>query len=147
MFPAVGVLLPHTVLHSWSGRESSHEEQGWDVLRCPPWEQRIQGLIPVFCGDFYRTCHSSDWKIGTPVAALPGGWHNRVSDGTGWTSVSVVWLGGIESLICYFYITVAVHAIVWADRSPRYSSMLLGCEATNKQTNCIINHARFQSSK
>ena len=28
-------------------------------------------------------------KIGTPAAALPGAWHNRVSTGTGWPGVRI----------------------------------------------------------
>ena len=34
--------------------------------------------------------HTSDLKIGTPVAALPGTWCYRVSDGTGQPGVSIL---------------------------------------------------------
>ena len=37
-----------------------------------------------------RLSHSSDLKIGTPVATLPGAWRYRVSAGTGWPDVSVL---------------------------------------------------------
>ena len=33
--------------------------------------------------DFSGSSHTSDLKIGTPVATLPGAWHYRVSAGTG----------------------------------------------------------------
>ena len=39
--------------------------------------------------DFFRSSHTSDLKIGTPVAALPGAWRHRVSAGTGWPSFSI----------------------------------------------------------
>ena len=35
-----------------------------------------------FLGNFSRSSHSSVFKIGTPVAALPGAWHYRVGTGT-----------------------------------------------------------------
>ena len=57
--------------------------------------------------DFSRANHTSDFKIGTPVATLPGAWWCRVSTGTGWTSVNVLWLGEVESLICSFCLSVA----------------------------------------
>ena len=49
-------------------------------LRCLP---RLQ------C-DFSRLSHTSDLKIGTPVAILPGGWQHRVSTETGQPSVSTL---------------------------------------------------------
>ena len=33
--------------------------------------------------DFSWSSHTSDSKIGTPVATLPGAWRSRVSAGTG----------------------------------------------------------------
>ena len=33
--------------------------------------------------------HTTDLKIGTPVATLPGDWHYRVNAGTGWPGVRV----------------------------------------------------------
>ena len=70
--------------------------------------------------------HTSDLSTGTPVATLQGAWRYRVSTGTGWPCVSILWLGEVESLICSFYLSVAARTIVWADPSLRYSSMLLG---------------------
>ena len=34
--------------------------------------------------------HTNDFIIGTTVTALPGAWRNRVSAGTGWSSVSIL---------------------------------------------------------
>ena len=76
--------------------------------------------------DFPRMGHTNDLKIGTPVATLPRAWHHRVSAGTGQPSVSILWLGEVESLICNFYLCVAARKIVWADLSLRYTSTLLG---------------------
>ena len=77
-------------------------------------------------GIFLGLSHTSDLKIGTPVANLPGAWHYRVSAGTGWPGVSILWLGEMDSLICNFYLSVAANKIVWADPSLRYTRMLLG---------------------
>ena len=40
--------------------------------------------------DFSRSSHTSDLKIGTPVATLPGAWRYRVGAGIGWPSVSML---------------------------------------------------------
>ena len=40
--------------------------------------------------DFSGASHTSDLKIGTPVATLPGAWHYRVSAGTGCPSISIL---------------------------------------------------------
>ena len=41
-------------------------------------------------GGFSRLSHASDFKIGTPVATLPGVWRYRISAGTGWPGVSIL---------------------------------------------------------
>ena len=91
----------------------------------PGFESRLRR---DFCGSSY----TSDLKTGTPVATLPGAWRCRISDGTGWPGVSILWLGEVESLICNFYLSVAARTIVWAELSLRYTSMLLGRQANNK---------------
>ena len=68
------------------------------------------------------------------MATLPGARRYRVSAGTDRPGVSILWLGEVESWICNFYLSVAARKIVWADPSLRYTSMLLGRLATNKQT-------------
>ena len=60
--------------------------------------------------DFSGSSHTSDAKIDTPVATLPGASRYRVSTGTGRPGVSI--LGEVESLICNFYLNVAVRKIV-----------------------------------
>ena len=40
--------------------------------------------------DFSGLSHTSDLKIGTPVATLPGAWHYRVSTGAGRPGVSIL---------------------------------------------------------
>ena len=67
------------------------------------------------------------------MATLPGAWNYRVSAGTGWPGVSMLWLSEAESLICNFYLSVAAHKLseqichwawCWDSKLP-----------TNKQTN------------
>ena len=62
--------------------------------------------------DFSESSHTSESKIGTPVATLLGAWRYRVSSGTGWSGVSMLRLGEIESLICNIYISVVARTIV-----------------------------------
>ena len=76
--------------------------------------------------DFLGSSHTSDLKIGTPVATLPGAWCYRVSAGTGRPCLSILLLGEVESLVCNFYLSVEARKIVWADPSLRYTGMLLG---------------------
>ena len=52
------------------------------------------------------------FKIGTPVATLPGVWRCRVSAGTGRPGVSNLGLGEIETLMCKSYLSVAERKIV-----------------------------------
>ena len=46
--------------------------------------------IPLAPGFFSGSSHTSDLKIGTPVATLPGAWRYRVSTGTGRPGVSML---------------------------------------------------------
>ena len=82
------------------------------VVRRPPRERKIPGSNPACAGIFSGSSHTSDSKIGTPVATLPGAWRYRVSTGTGRPGVSILWLGKVELLICNFYLSVAAHKIV-----------------------------------
>ena len=59
-------------------------------LRRPPREQKIPGSNPTCARIFPGSSHTSDLKIGTPVATLPGAWCYRVSAGTGWPGVSIL---------------------------------------------------------
>ena len=60
------------------------------VVRRPPRERKIPGANPACGGIFSRSSHTSDLKIGTPVATLPDAWHYRVSTGTGRPGVSIL---------------------------------------------------------
>ena len=60
---------------------------------------------------FYGSSDTSDLKIGTPVATLPGAWRYRVSSGTGRPGVSILWLGEVESWIYNFYLSVVAHKL------------------------------------
>ena len=95
-------------------------------LRRPPREWKILGSNPACAGIFPGSSHTSDLKIGAPVATLQGAWRYRVSAGTGWPGVSILCLGAMESFICSFYLSVAARKIVRAHPSLRYTSMLLG---------------------
>ena len=121
---AVALLLCHKVVNSGSAGLTTASLAKW--LRHPPQEQKISGSSPVCAEIFPMSSHTRDLKICTPVATPPGTWHYRVSTGTGWPGVSILWLGEVESLICSFYLSVAARKIVWADPSLRYTSLLLG---------------------
>ena len=53
------------------------------VVRRPPRERKVPGSNPACAGIFSGSSHTSDLKIGTPVATLPGALRYRVSAGTG----------------------------------------------------------------
>ena len=59
-------------------------------VRRPPHERKISGSNPASTGIFSGSSHTSDLKIGTPVATLPGAWRFRVSAGTGRPGVSIL---------------------------------------------------------
>ena len=75
---------------------------------------------------FSASSPTSDFKIGTPVATLPGAWHHRVSAGTGWPGACILRLGEVGSLICNLCLSVAARTVVCIDPSLRYTSMLMG---------------------
>ena len=92
----------------------------------------LHSIVP----GFFFGVESYQWlKNWHSRATLPGAWRDRVSAGTGQPGVSLLWVGEVESWICIFYLSVAARKIVCADPSLRYTSMLLGRCATNKQTN------------
>ena len=76
------------------------------------------------------------------MSTLPGAWCYRVSTGTVRPSVSILWLGEVESWICNFYLSVAARKLVWADPSLRYTSMLPGRQETNKQQQLCFSASR-----
>ena len=54
----------------------------------PGFESRLR--LDFFGVESCQSSHTSDSKIGTPVATLLGAWCSRVSAGTGWLSVSIL---------------------------------------------------------
>ena len=60
------------------------------VVRRPPRERKIPGSNPDCAGIFSGSSHTSDSKLGTPVATLPGAWRYTVSTGTGRLGVSIL---------------------------------------------------------
>ena len=70
------------------------------------------------------------------MATLPGAWRHRVSAGTGQPSVSLLWLGEMNNLICNFYLSVAARKIVWADPSQRCT--LACCWDITQPTNTLV---------
>ena len=60
------------------------------VVRRPPRERKIQGSNPACAGIFSGSSHTSELKMGTPVATLPGAWRCRVSTGTDRPGVSIL---------------------------------------------------------
>ena len=112
--------------------------------RSMQWNEHLVGLVvkafasraadPRFDSclrlDFSKRSHTSDLKIGSPVATLPGAWRNRVGTGTGWPSVSIpqkVW--SATSVVVWQHVQLSEQICPW------YTNMLLGCSATNQPTN------------
>ena len=62
----------------------------WPSGKRPPRERKVPGSNPACAGIFSGSSHTSDLKIGTPVATLPGAWRYRVSAGTGRPGVSIL---------------------------------------------------------
>ena len=71
------------------------------------------------------------------MATLPVVWRYWVNPGTGWPGVSILSVGEVESLVCNLCRSVAARKLVWAGPFLRYTRMLLGRYATNKQT-CFV---------
>ena len=58
----------------------------------------------------------------------------RVSTGTGWPGVSILWLDEIASLTCRFCFSVTARIIVWVDPSLRNTGMLLWLTLSSLRT-------------
>ena len=83
--PTVEAGIEHRVCRARSG-----DRLVGQVVRCPLRERKIPGSNPACAGIFSGSSHTSDLKIGTPVATLPGTWRFRVSTGTGRPGVSTL---------------------------------------------------------
>ena len=53
------------------------------VVKASASRVKDSGFESRLCWDYSESIQTSDLKIGTPVATLPGAWHSRVSAGTG----------------------------------------------------------------
>ena len=62
----------------------------WPSGKASASRAKIPGSNPACDGIFWGSSHTSDSKIGTPVATLPGAWCYRVSTGTGRPGVSTL---------------------------------------------------------
>ena len=102
-------LLLHAIIHNDNNRtrkKKSNGRKGTDIHYACSHRQidRHVGLVAKASAsraedtgfeshlrrDFSRSSNTSDLKIGTPVAILPGAWRYRVSAGTGWAGVSIL---------------------------------------------------------
>ena len=113
--------VPHGQWCVWGMASLWGWEKNWlcpglyHMLVCPGLRDTLSGLVVkvstpsavdlrldtrFLCGDLSGLSHTSDLQIVTPVATLPGAWRYRVRAGTGWPSVSILWLSEMESLIC-----------------------------------------------
>ena len=80
--------------------------------RWPSGKASASSSNPACAGIFSGSSHTSNLKIVTPVATLPGAWRYRVSAGIGRPGVSIPCLGEVESSICNFNLSVAARKIV-----------------------------------
>ena len=86
LLPISGVLQ-----HLWSSpADTTVDRLVGLVVRRLPRERKTPGSNPACAGIFSGSSHTSDSKIGTPVATLPGAWRYRVSAGTGRPGVSIL---------------------------------------------------------
>ena len=60
------------------------------VVKAPASRAEDPGFESHLRLDFSALSHTSDLKMGTPVAILPGAWRYRVSTGTGRPDVSIL---------------------------------------------------------
>ena len=91
--------LPLVPRHCLSQHSSNHQHHADTVFTLPPrWPSgkasasraEDPGFESRLRWDFSGSSHTSDSKIGTPVATLPGAWRYRVSAGTGRPGVSIL---------------------------------------------------------
>ena len=91
------------------------------VVKASPSGAEDPGFESCLWQDFCGLSHTCDLKIKirTPVATLSDAWGFRVSAGTGWHGVSILWLG--ETELDLQLLSVAARKLVRADQSLRYT--------------------------
>ena len=77
-----------TTTTTYSSSSSTASLALWHGVRLESGRSRVR--IPLAPGYFSGSSHTSDFKIGTPVATLPGAGRYRVSAGTGRPGVSAL---------------------------------------------------------
>ena len=102
--------------------------------------------LPWLRRDFCGSSHTSDFKIGTPVATLSGAWRYRASAGTGQPSVSVLWLREVENLLCNFYLSVAAHQICLSRFVPEIRLLHVAGTLSKQQASLIPFERRKDES-
>ena len=60
------------------------------VVKSPASRAADRSSIATFAGIFSGSSHTSDFKIGSPVATLPCAWRYRFNAGNGWPGVSIL---------------------------------------------------------
>ena len=87
----VGLIQAYTLYLHINCVGLGHGLPCWPCGKATAWRAEDLGLIPGFAKDlFSRSSHTSNFKIGTPVAPLSGTWHYRTCAGTGWPGVSIL---------------------------------------------------------
>ena len=84
MRPLILLLLPNT----WASVLEGNRLAGL-VVKASTSGAEDPGFESLLRRDFSGSSHTSDSKIGTPVATQPGAWHYRVRAGTGRPGVSI----------------------------------------------------------
>ena len=104
------------------------------VARYLPWERQTWGSIPAFGLDLFPWwSYTRDLKIGTIVTTLSDTWRHRVSTGTGWPRVSILWVWWTDWSAASVSVTAC--ADVSEPTCPRgrlHQYMLLGRQIANK---------------
>ena len=90
------------------------EPPWWPSGNAPAPKATDMGSIPPSLVKPYQPL-----KPGTLEAILPGAWHYRVNAWTGWPGISI--LCELATLICNFYLSVAVRTVVYTDLFLRYT--------------------------
>ena len=102
------------------------------------------------CAEIFRwLSHTSDLKIGTPVATLPGAWCYRVSAGTGWPNDWVrwkVWSTTFNPVWQYVKLSEQIHpwdtlACCWNVKQPtNITRVALPWSAFYPPWNCLLRN-------
>ena len=79
-----------SILYSACGYRCTLSQPRWPSGKASATRAEGPGFESHLRWDFSGSSHTSDLKIGTPAATLPGAWRYRVSTGTGQLGVSIL---------------------------------------------------------